>query len=97
MNIFQFDIRPKNEQLIWFSSEIEEYYYTYQRFCYTQNISSFSYGDIVVLRVGLFSTAGMVDEISWKEPESVFNIERELYEKKMRKNYLYLLKLYHIY
>ena len=86
MNIFQFDIRPKNEQLIWFSSEIEEYYYTYQRFCYTQNISSFSYGDIVVLRVGLFSTAGMVDEISWKEPESVFNIERELYEKKMRKN-----------
>ena len=86
MNIFQFDICPKNEQLIWFSSEIEEYYYTYQRFCYTQNISSFSYGDIVVLRVGLFSTAGMVDEISWKEPESVFNIERELYEKKMRKN-----------
>lgn len=86
MNIFQFDIRPKNKQLIWFSSEIEEYYYTYQRFCYTQNISSFSYGDIILLRVGLFSTAGMIDEISWKEPESVFNIERELYEKRMRKN-----------
>ena len=86
MNIFQFDIRPKNKQLIWFSSEIEEYYYTYQRFCYTQNIASFSYGDIVLFRVGLFSTAGMIDEISWKEPESVFNIERELYEKRMRKN-----------
>lgn len=85
-NLFQFDILPKNKELIWFSSEIEEYNYTYQRFCYTQNISSFSYGDTILFRIGLFSTAGIIDIISWNDLESQIEIEKELYEKQLKKN-----------
>ena len=31
-NIFQFDAKPRGKELLWFSSEIEEHYYSYERF-----------------------------------------------------------------
>lgn len=80
---FQFDIRPRNHHLLWLSSEIEEYNYEYNRFCYTQNISSFSVGDFIQFKIGLFSPAGKVDtsNIRWKTTEQIDNIPLCVYEK----------------
>ena len=87
-NIFKFDIRPMNKHLLWFSSEIEEYNYSYKRFCYTQNISSFSEGDSIQFKIGLFSPVGMVDvkNLKWSDLEVSTDIQKELYEKKQKKN-----------
>ena len=85
---FQFDIRPRNHHLFWLSSEIEEYNYAYNRFCYTQNISSFSVGDFIQFKIGLFSPAGKVDtsNLKWKNAEEYEDIPLSLFEKFQKKS-----------
>ena len=85
LNQFQFDIRPRSAHLIWFSSEVDEYCYSYTRFCYTQNISSFSYNDSIQFRINLMSPVGIVSTFKWNELQSDMNIPRELYEKNILK------------
>lgn len=94
-NTFQFDIRPKGKEATWFSSEIEEYNYSYKRFCYCQPVSSFTTGDAVQFRINLFSAIGKVDpgKLKWKELEIVEDIQKGLYEKKQQKTHLVYDKL----
>ena len=94
-NTFQFDIRPKGKEATWFSSEIEEYNYSYKRFCYCQPVSSFSAGDAVQFRINLFSAIGKVNprRLKWKELEIVEDIQKGLYEKTQQKTHLVYDKL----
>jgi hypothetical protein len=87
-NIFQFDVRPRGKELLWFSSEIEEHNYSYERFCYSQSIPSFCVGDKIYFRINLFSILGKVEVSTFKFLPFEYNhdIQINMYEKRQHKN-----------
>ena len=68
-NIWKFDIKQKNNVVIWFSSECEIFNENVHRFCYSQPILPFFTNDTIELNINIYSRNGFVNpfSIKWNE------------------------------
>lgn len=90
INIWKFDLKKKSEISLWFASEAEEYKHTIVRHCYFHPIISFYTGDVIKMRINIFSKMGIIDPASirfndiiiYKSPENSFTE----FEKSIIKN-----------
>lgn len=85
-NIWKFDIKQKNNVVIWFSSECEVFNENVHRFCYSQPILPFFTNDTIELNINIYSRNGFVNpfSIKWNELK-VEDAPRGFYQKSMLK------------
>lgn len=85
-NIWKFDIKRKNNVVIWFSSECEVFNENVHRFCYSQPILPFFTNDTIELNINIYSRNGFVNpfSIKWNELK-VEDAPGGFYQKSMLK------------
>ena len=85
-NIWKFDIKQKNNVVIWFSSECEVFNENVHRFCYSQPILPFFTNDTIELNINIYSRNGFVNpfSIKWNELK-VEDTPGGFYQKSMLK------------
>lgn len=86
-NIWKFDLKKKNNSPIWFSSEVEYFKGTPQRFCFAQPILNFDEGDSLILTMNIFSKTGAINpsSIIWK-PMIVESAPKGFFQKSLLKS-----------
>ncbi len=86
-NIWKFDLKKKNANATWFSSEVESFRGIQSRFCFSQPILTLAEGDYLYLNVNIFSKNNQINPYSliWK-PLIIEESPKGFYQKSLIKS-----------